>query len=39
MSSSPTPTVDALRESGAWGSLLDEFAEWDLNVNPETPRR
>jgi len=30
MSSSPaTPTVDELRERGAWSSALDKFAEWD----------
>jgi alkylhydroperoxidase/carboxymuconolactone decarboxylase family protein YurZ len=28
-SNSLTPTVDMLRESGAWSSALDSFAEWD----------
>ncbi|HEY6397525.1 MAG TPA: carboxymuconolactone decarboxylase family protein [Solirubrobacteraceae bacterium] len=28
-SGSPTPTVAALRERGAWSSALDKFAEWD----------
>ena len=26
---SATPTVDGLRERGAWSSALDKFAEWD----------
>jgi alkylhydroperoxidase/carboxymuconolactone decarboxylase family protein YurZ len=26
---SPTPTVDELRERGAWSSALDSFAKWD----------
>jgi alkylhydroperoxidase/carboxymuconolactone decarboxylase family protein YurZ len=28
-SSSATPTVDELRERGAWSPALDKFAEWD----------
>src|SRR5450755_2762584 len=27
--SSATPTVDELRERGAWSPALDKFAEWD----------
>ena len=26
---SPTPTVDRLRDEGAWSSALDKFAEWE----------
>ena len=29
MSSSATPTVDELRERGAWSPALDDFADWD----------
>jgi len=28
-SNSPTPTIDELRQRGAWSSDLDVFAEWD----------
>ena len=28
-SSSTTPSVDALRQRGAWGPAMDQFAQWD----------